>query len=1238
MEQPAKQPSRLYKVLKRVLLPAVIAFAAYSLLGFFALPPLLRHYLVKGISEHTHRQASVGKIAFNPYNLTLSVNGFSLGDRGNSDPFLSLDHLFLNLHGSSFLRLGLVVEELRMERPRLRVVHRKDGTFNFSDLAADKAGASREGSMPFGVSIRSLGVSGGTVDFKDEQKGLSHQIKGINLDLPFLSVFPEDTNTPVESRFAAAINGGAFRLWGQARPLQERPDSRINFVAEGIDLTRYVDYLPFEKKWKLAAGRADLRGSLSYDVLNGSKGRLLSKGELSLAGLDIKDPAGKPLLRIPSLTLDLGSSEPLSNSIHIRRVHVDSPEIHAARKSDGTLDLAGFIPMGSAGRSSGEGAAERHPRIRVDMLRVKGGKVRFTDEAAGRPFETVLSKLNLAVTNFGNERANKAPFDLSFETEAGEQGGVKGSLCLAPFSIDGVTSLRGVPIQKYRPYFEALLPLDLEGGVLDVSTAFVYSAADGETPERCSLSGVTLSLTDVGFKRKGEPDSFLSVPSLAVAETLVDLLARRLTVGRLNTDLGFRRKGETEAFLTVPNLALEEASVDLPAKKLTVGSLLANKGKVVLSRSPEGAFDMAAPMFSWETKAGQGQEASDDGRQDTGWEVSVRKAQFDGYTIRFRDYTPARGPVDLTLEPVRLTAEDLSNAKGAELKIAAEVGLASKGSLSAGGTVVVDPLEAKLDLAIKDVDLLALQPYWADRIKLALRRGTVSAAGHLDLQYLANEGTKAQFRGETSVSGLSVVDTRNGESFLRCKSLFLGGMDLSHNPGVVSIDQVAVTDFFSCISIDSKGVVNLQGLVEKQDPVAREPAGDRERRPEGAFGDLPFPQILVKTITLQGGRISFSDGYIKPRVSAELSEVGGRISGLSSDEETLAEVRLSGRLDNHAPLNITGKMNPFKRDTYIDLAAQFKNIDLSPMSPYAGKYIGYTIEKGKLSLELKYLLLEKNLESQNRIFLDQFTLGETVESPQATKLPVALAVSLLKNRNGEIQLHLPVKGNLDDPQFNLGEVILKMLGNLLEKALTSPFSLLASVFGVGEELRFLEFPPGVAKVTSEAEGHLSKLTQIMYERPALRLEIEGHADPKAEEEALRDLRFIDKLKAWKLREMMSRGARWMPLDQIQLGAEEEYQRVLAQVFQAEGFPKPRGEWGGLKPLPPEEMEKLIRNHIQLTEEDFRTLADKRAEAARDYILKSGRVEGERLFLVTPKSLVPEKKKDVKSSRVDFRLK
>jgi hypothetical protein len=464
---------------------------------------------------------------------------------------------------------------------------------------------------------------------------------------------------------------------------------------------------------------------------------------------------------------------------------------------------------------------------------------------------------------------------------------------------------------------------------------------------------------------------------------------------------------------------------------------------------------------------------------------------------------------------------------------------------------------------------------------------------------------------------------------------------------LIDVKGISLSNFYARVIINADGTLNLQEISEKgeekKEPLQPPPNQEKttsppeEKTTHSPKEREPSKNIAIGTITLQGGTIDFSDRSLKPGYSAQLREIGVRISGLSSEETTLADVDLRGKLDDYAPLEITGKINPLKEDLYVDIKARFKDMELSPTTPYAGKYVGYTVEKGKLSFDLKYLIVKKKLESQNSIFLDQFTLGEKVESPQATKLPVKLAIALLKDRKGEIKLDIPVAGTLDDPKFSVWGIILKILLNLIAKAATSPFALLGAVFGGGEELSYLEFDYGSTSVTEPDLKKIDTLNKALHDRPSLKLDIEGHVDIEKDKEGLRQYFFNKKLKAQKLNEGVKKGQPAVPVDEVKID-KQEYEKYLKAAYKVEKFPKPRNILGIAKDLPVPEMEKLMLTHIEITDTDLRSLASQRSMKTKDAILKSGQIEPDRIFILEPKSLAPEKKEKLKDSRVDFKLK
>jgi len=323
------------------------------------------------------------------------------------------------------------------------------------------------------------------------------------------------------------------------------------------------------------------------------------------------------------------------------------------------------------------------------------------------------------------------------------------------------------------------------------------------------------------------------------------------------------------------------------------------------------------------------------------------------------------------------------------------------------------------------------------------------------------------------------------------------------------------------------------------------------------------------------------------------------------------------------------------------VAANVQGIELSPLSPYSGKYVGYGIEKGKLSFKVKYKLDNRKLAADNKIILNQLTFGEKVESPDATKLPVLLAVALLKDRNGVIDVDLPISGSLDDPQFSVGGLVLKIIFNIISKAVTAPFALLGSMFGggSGEELSYVEFDYGRAKLTQAAEAKLKTLATAMNNRPALKLDISGRVDPVNDPEGLKKVSIERKVKAQKMKELVRQGKAPKSVDDVRI-EKDEYPRYLKAAYGEESFPKPRNIIGLAKDLPVAEMEKLMLQHTKVTDEALRELANQRAQAVKDYLLASGQVPADRLFIVAAKpGQTGEKNKIVaKVSRVDFSLK
>ncbi len=368
-----------------------------------------------------------------------------------------------------------------------------------------------------------------------------------------------------------------------------------------------------------------------------------------------------------------------------------------------------------------------------------------------------------------------------------------------------------------------------------------------------------------------------------------------------------------------------------------------------------------------------------------------------------------------------------------------------------------------------------------------------------------------------------------------------------------------------------------------------------------------------------------------------MTDVAGRISGLSSDPATRADMEIRAKLDHQAPIEVTGTLNPLAKPIFLDIKGKATDVELSPMSPYSGRFAGYIIEKGKLNVDVSYHVENNKLNATNHIFLDQFTLGDKVASKDATKLPIKLAIALLKDRQGRIDLTLPVSGSLNDPRFKLGRVILRIFVNLIAKAVTSPFALLGHLFGGGgQTLSYIEFDPGAATLDAAARDKVAKIEKALKDRPGLRLDITGRSDPASDKEGLKKVRVERLVKAENMKELVKRGTEPPSLDDVTIDP-KEYTALLFKAYKHMKFPKPRTILGTAKELPAEEMEQVMLANTVVTDEDLRRLAQERAQAVKDAICKPGGVEAARVFLSADTKPSAEAAK-AKPSRVDLSLK
>jgi hypothetical protein len=938
---------------------------------------------------------------------------------------------------------------------------------------------------------------------------------------------------------------------------------------------------------------------------------------LEIDGVAIQEKGGgETVAGFDKLFINLDSGSLFRGGPVVSEFRLDGPRLKIVRLADNRYNFSDLIEEMAAKPASDAPA----PSFSLNNIQITGGTVEFED----RPVDEkhVLSDINLALPFVSNmahaiDTFVEPAFSAKFN---GATLAMKGKS--KPFAdsheSELVLDLNDLQLGKYLDYSPYPLPLKVISGGFDSDLKITFRQQK-DKPSILSLSG-TVALKDLQVKESSDAP-LVAFKRLDVTLGSVDLLSRKFVIDRVAIDspVIHARMGR-QGTINWLGLLPKTQAADKPAVKAG--------GKPAPSASP----------VAW----------------------SVTKLSVSGGTVRWLDESHEQ-PVRANIDGLALEVDNLSLAPGQTSKLATSFKLNDKGTIDIGGDVKLLPFEADLKLNVKTVELLPLQPYFTEKLNVSVTRGQVTLDGGLQVQRGA-DGVAGGFSGQLTIGDFNAVDKINSADFLRWKSLYFGNVDLRLNPDSVSIGEVALADFFARVIVSPQGKLNLLQIVRKNEPVAAEPAtpaepvvakpveqvkpvesvksgGGKAAVPVAVVSKPVLPMKIGK-VTLQGGTVNFTDNFVKPNYSARLKQVGGRISGLSSAPESIASLELRGSYDNVAPLHVTARMNPLSAKPYLDLQADIKGIEMTSFSPYSGKYAGYAIEKGKLSLFVKYKIENNQLEAENRVFLDQLTLGDPVESPDATKLPVSLALSLLKNRNGEIDINLPISGSLDDPQFSVGGLVIKVIVNLFVKAVTSPFALLGSLFGGGEELSMIEFEYGRAALAPAALTRLENLAKALIDRPSLKLEVEGRVDVEHDPEGLKSARIDRKVKALKREDMTKKGVESGSLEEIEVSA-KEYPELLDRVYRAEKFPKPRNLIGMVKAIPVEEMEKLILSNSTVNEDDLRALGDRRAKAVRDWLI-AHEVPPDRVFLLPArlgntesKSAATEK---AKGSRVDFTLK
>ena len=823
----------------------------------------------------------------------------------------------------------------------------------------------------------------------------------------------------------------------------------------------------------------------------------------TLTGFSIRDVDGETLLSLGRVKGNLQAYGFLFREIHFKEVDLEEPYFRIQIKEDGSLNVADILNrVTGTAESTEEAETGKGWHLKVGLLRVVEGDFSFADLSRSTPFRTRIAPIPFDVTEFHTSGESDAPYSFSAASESGEALSWKGFVALAPFRSKGSFQLDNISMPKYEPYYDIVLNTDIAGGILRVSADYEYTSGED------------------GLARL--ENGMASFEGLEVVDS-----------------------DNREPVIKVAEGGIEGLSMDQMARSAKVGAVRLSSGQVFIKRLEDGRLDVLNHIKSSVWQSGAAPEPAESSEPRAALAYQVDTVELTDFSILFTDRSTA-APAEVALDAVHVKLENISSAAAAPVDLHLSAVLRSGGSIQASGQATIQPLGADLSLELQEIELSPANPYIAEKVNLSLQGGKLGLLGKSNMA-IAGQGPQGSFSGDLWLQDFALAGEAPLVSFSR---LEFSGIEASYNETALAIEEIGLADANISVRIDAEGVTNLSLPKDGGPEAVEEETG-------GAGLSLPFP-VSIGRIVLENAGASLVDERVSPSVRLGLKSLSGTVSGLSSEELARADLDLKGTLSDGTRLSVNGKINPLIEDRYSDVTVSFNDFNLTEVSPYAAKYTGYPLSKGKLSFDLSYQISQANLKGENVMTIDQLTLGQKVPSEDAVNLPLPLAVSLLKDSKGVIEIDVPVSGDLNDPEFSFGRVIGRALFNIVTKLVTSPFSILGGLVPGGAEMDLSQvaFVPGSASLDDRGLEVLKILATALMERPNLNLEIVGRAGGAEEIVRLKQLKLENALRELRHLEMKSRERATIPVEQVQL-TEEERQQMMGKLFKAtfpEGLP------------------------------------------------------------------------------------
>jgi hypothetical protein len=913
---------------------------------------------------------------------------------------------------------------------------------------------------------------------------------------------------------------------------------------------------------------------------------------LTVNGLNLQEENGEPFAGWDSLYVDFEAASLFRRALAFAEIRLTRPQVRIRRLTAEAFNFTSLLSTAAPAQAAAEPApAAVLPAILIQQLGVSDGELVYRDDTHADAPVLKYRPVNFNLTAFSTRAQEKArtQAELTIKGEAGEQFHWQGDLSLPALASNGKIQASGFDLAGLSRFAAEALPFRLVRGKLDAHLD--YRLATSADPEgsalRVNVSDAALTLGDIAIADKAVPDA----TPIAIASVQVD------------------------------GIGLDSADRTIGIDRVAVSG-----GKISGMVSAAGEFDLLR-LFTPAAAA----EPSPATAGAKPWLTTLATASLDGFRIELTDQGPSP-PVTVALDPLRVTLDDFRSDNSQPVRLAIDSGVNGDGRLRIGGPVGLAPVQATLKIEAEKIPLAGFQPYLSRAINIQLHSGVASTAGTLTYPE-TGQSSGLSYRGDIGIDDLHTTDNRFNREFLSWKRLAVNDLNFQQAANRVAIDSVEFHQLYGRFAIRADGTTNVEKLLV----TAPESPGSATSGMPSTPATPPAPAspmaIVIDRVAIADSAAYFADLTMTPDFRVGIFNLKGAIRNIDSGTGKPIAVDLVGQVDRYAPVTIAGVVDPFKAAPGLDMKLAFKNLEMTTLTPYSGVYAGHRIKQGQLSVDLHYQLENGQVLGQNHIVMNQMELGERVESPKATDLPLRLALALLKDSKGVIDLGLEVKGNINEPSFSVGGLVFMAFKNLIVKAVSAPFNLIAGLVGGGEDhgpLDAIAFAAGSEQLDAREKAKLDQLGKALAARPQLRLDVTGNTLPMEDTKALAQRELDHRLGA-----LFSGGGaddnppwpgintavaskdfrqKFYALYETTTGESAKTRRKLIDTALGEGGQKPADA----------EIDNALHDHIQhellarekIPEKALSALAGQRALTVKAYLVDSGGLPPERVFLVT----------------------